>query len=145
LTSSSPTFVKITVGTIDPVYTIGENRYATYMAGMVGIREEVTGTVRLNSSYTIDFKNLEIGSDLWLFYQTTDFGKNWEKLQIILSPGFNGRVWYEKNPEKNTLTIHGTQTGEVSYRMTANRFDWSKWNNLYLEDNNVTGFIVPLK
>jgi len=34
-----------------------------------------------------------------------------------------GKVWYEKNPEKNTLTIHGTQTGEVSYRLTANRFD----------------------
>ena len=57
----------------------------------------------------------------------------------------NGNVWYEKNPEKNTLTIYGSQKGEVSYRMTANRFDWKEWSNLYLEDNNVTGLIAPLK
>ena len=61
---------------------------------------------------------------------------------IILTPGFNGKVWYEKNPEKDTLTIYGTQAGEVSYRMTANRFDWKEWSNLYLEDNNVTGLIA---
>ena len=64
---------------------------------------------------------------------------------IILTPGFNGDVWYEKNPEKNTLTIHGTQAGEVSYRMTANRFDHADWSNYYLDDNNVTGLIAPLK
>jgi len=136
---------KITVGTIDPVYDINGEKYATYMAGMVGIKEEVTGTIMLKSDYTIEFDKLEKGSDLWLFYQTTDFGPEMENLQIFLTPSFDGRVWYEKNPEKNTLTIHGTQTGEVSYRMTANRFDWSKWSNLYLEDNNVTGLIAPLK
>ncbi|MBA7639056.1 hypothetical protein ES703_46712 [subsurface metagenome] len=145
ITGNDVSLDKVTVNTVDPVYTIGGERYATYMAGMVGIREEVTGTVRLNSSYTIDFKNLEIGSDLWLFYQITDFGENWEKLQIILTPGFNGNVWYEKNPFENTLTIHGESSGEVSYRMTANRFDWMNWSNLYLEDNDVTGLIAPLK
>ena len=97
----------------------------------------------LNSDYVIDFKNLEIGSDLWLFYQTTDFGENWENLQVMLTPGFDGNVWYTKNPAKKTLTISGTQAGEVSYRMTANRFDWSKWSNLYT--GNSTGMIVPLK
>jgi hypothetical protein len=112
---------KLTVGTIDPIYTIGEDRYATFVAGMAGgVKEEVTGTVTLNSSYTIEFDNLDKGSDLWLFYQTTDFGENWKKLQIILTPGFRGDVWYTKHPETNSLTISGDGSGEVSYRMTAN-------------------------
>ena len=64
---------------------------------------------------------------------------------IILTSELDGKVWYEKNPEKNTLTIHGSQTGEVSYRMTANRFDHADWSNLYLDEGNVTGLIAPLK
>ena len=77
---------------------------------MVGIKEEVSGIIILHSNYTIDFDNLEKGSDLWLFYQITDFGSKMENLQVILTPGFDGKVWYEKNPEKNTLTI---STSEV--------------------------------
>ena len=64
---------------------------------------------------------------MWLFYQVTDFGNEMENLQVILTPSFNGNVWYEKNPTENTLKISGDQSGEVSYRLTANRFDWRKW------------------
>src|SRR3989338_6982435 len=85
----------------DPVYNINGVRYATYLPGMSGgLKEEVTGTVELNSNYVIDFKNQPIGSDLWLFYQVTDFGARWEKLQVILTPGFDGNVWYVKNPRE---------------------------------------------
>ena len=143
-TTSSPTFNKITVTTIDPPYVINGVGYATYVSSIAGgVKEEVSGTVTLNSNYVIDFKKLEVGSDLWLFYQITDFGGNWEKLQVILTPGFNGNVWYEKNPKAKTLTIHGSQAGEVSYRMTANRHDWRKWTN-YLS-NNSTGTILMEK
>src|SRR3989344_4437732 len=108
---------KITVTTLDPPYVINGIGYATYGAAFAGgVKEEVSGTVELNSNYVIDFKNQPIGSDLWLFYQVTDFGARWEKLQVILTPGFNGNVWYEKNPKAKTLTIYGTQKGEVSYR-----------------------------
>jgi hypothetical protein len=117
-------------GAIDPPYRIGDTVYSTYAPFMIGVKEEVTGTVKLNSSYIIDFKNLKIGSDLWLFYQVTDFGGNWENLQVILTPSFNGNVWYEKNPQAKTLIIHGSQTGEVSYRMTANGWNWGSWSNI---------------
>ena len=36
-------------GTVDPVYTIGGERYATYMAAMIGVKEETTGVVNLVS------------------------------------------------------------------------------------------------
>jgi len=49
---------------------------------------------------------------------------------VILTPGFNGDVWYEKDPKAKTLTIHGSQAGEVSYRMTANRYDWRNWKTI---------------
>lgn len=31
--------------------------------------------------------------------------------------------------------MHGTEFREVSYRFTANRFDWMKWSN-YAEGKN---------
>ena len=136
---------KLDANTIDPVYDIGGIKYATYVPSMAGgVKEEVTGTIMLNSDYTMDFKNLEIGSDLWLFYQITDFGSDMENLQVFLTPGFNGNVWYEKNPDESTLTISGSSDGEVSYRFTASRFDWSKWSNYY-EGNSSQGMIVPMK
>jgi len=135
---------KIDANTFDPVYNINGVKYATYLPGMSGgVKEEVSGTVILNSNYVIDFKKQEIGSDLWLFYQVTDFGQNWEKLQVILTPGFNGNVWYTKDPTSKTLTIHGSQAGEVSYRMTANRYDWMKWGNL--ANTTSTGMILKSK
>ena len=127
----------------DPVYNIGGIKYATYLPGMSGgLKEEVTGTVELNSNYTIDFSKLEKGSDLWLFYQTTDFGEKMENLQVMLTPGFDGKVWYKKDPVKKTLTIYGTDKGEVSYRMTANRFDWRGYSD-NLAKTNSTGLFVP--
>ena len=42
---------------------------------MTGIKEETSGTITLDGDYVIDFNNLENGSDLWLFSQITDFGK----------------------------------------------------------------------
>ncbi|MEK6840675.1 MAG: hypothetical protein AABX79_01850, partial [Nanoarchaeota archaeon] len=125
--------LKITLdtgGTIDPPYRVGDTIYATYSPFIVGSKEEVTGTIKLNSSYVIDFKNLEKGSDLWLFYQVTDFGKNMENLQVILTPSFNGKVWYQKDPVAKTLIIHGDSSGEVSYRMTSNSWNWKNWGNI---------------
>ena len=119
-----------TGGEVDPPYRVGDTVYATYAPFMVGVKEEVTGTIMLKSDYIIDFNKLEVGSDLWLFNKVTDFGENWENLQVILTPGFDGRVWYEKNPNAKTLTVHGTQAGEVSYRMTANGFTWGNRNNV---------------
>ena len=157
---------KLTVGTVDPVYSINGTNYATYFSGMTGLKEETTGIVTLtlqNSEqkslsttniykYVIDFNNLEKNSDLWVFWQITDFGKNWEKLTVLLTPNFDGRIWYKKDAPKMTLTILGipanndisSQTLEVSYRLTAPRFDWQKWQNI-VEDQSIKGIIVTPK
>ncbi|MBU6500757.1 MAG: hypothetical protein KGJ89_04955, partial [Patescibacteria group bacterium] len=125
---------KVTAGTFDPVYTIGGKNYATYLPGMTGVKEETTGVADLACSggtcfYSINFSKLEKGSDLWLFWQATDFGKNMENLVALLTPSFDGRVWYQKDAAANILTIFGSSAGEVSYRLTANRFDSAQWPN----------------
>lgn len=142
---------KINAGTVDPIYTIGGERYATYLPAMTGVKEETTGVAEVkcqNSNvkceYAIDFSKAEKGSDIWLFYQITDFGKDWENLTVLLSPSFDGRVWYKKYPSDGKLIIYGDKDGEVSYRLTAPRFDHSTWSNI-VSDESVQGFIVPLK
>ena len=129
---------KLDVGTIDPVYTIDGVKYATYGSAQVGIKEEVSFRATVSKwdekkkmyLYTIDFNTLEKGSDLWLFYQVTDFGKYWENLIVTLTPSFDGRVFYEEAPQKGILNIYASERGSVSVRLVANRFDFTKWKNL---------------
>jgi hypothetical protein len=126
---------KLNVGTVDPIYTIGGKRYATYLPSMTGVKEETTGVISLQKKnnnywyYVIDFNTLKEGSDLWLFYHITDFGKYWDKLTVLLTPNFEGNIWYKKNPEEKKLIIYGNNKGEISYRLTAPRFDWKEWSN----------------
>jgi hypothetical protein len=123
---------KIDAGEIDPVYTIGGKRYATYLPAMTGLKEETTGTLMLRKngdaySNTIDFKKAKEGSDTWLFSRVTNLSRNFDSLVALLTPNFKGSVWYEKDEANLTLTVYGTNPGEVSYRLTARRFDWESW------------------
>ena len=151
---------KLNVGTIDPVYEINGEKYATYVPGMIGQREEFSGTLKLPITnyqlpmkYSIDFDNLEKGSDLWLFRKIVDFGgKDWQFLSVLVSPKFSGRVWYEKNPSANQLVFYASPTEnwkleignsqpEISFRLSAPRFDWRSWGNLN-HDQSLTGFKI---
>lgn len=139
---------KLNVGTVDPIYTIGGAKYATYAPGMTGQKEETAGLADLACSggicsKTINFSDLAKGSDLWLFYEATDFGANMEYLDVELTPSFDGRVWYEKDAAANTLTIFGSSAGEISYRLTANRFDWQEWPNT--STDTASGLVPPAK
>ena len=49
---------------------------------------------------------------------------------VQLTPAFDGQVFYKKDIRTNTLTISGTEEGEVSMRLTGNRYDHEKWTNL---------------
>ena len=161
---------KITAGTYDPIYTINGEKYATYGAGMTGQKEETAGVLRLqpaaggtaadgtaaNGAWkaVIDFSNLEKGADLWLFAQVADFGGGWSNLAVFLTPSFNGTVWYEKDAANNRLTIYAipgspasslaSAPREVSYRLTAPRFDWRAWPNTS-DDAFAPGLLVPAK
>ena len=136
---------KIDAGTLDPIYTIDGERYATYAPWMIGQKEETTGKVQIsNGMAVIDFDNEEKGSDLWLFSKVSDFGEDMEHLSVLLTPSFNGnipRVAYEMNSVNNRITIHSEYDVEVSYRLTAPRFDHEKWKNV-LEDGGPSGFII---
>lgn len=138
---------KITVNTIDPVYTIQGEKYATYVPAMTGVKEETTGLLQLKLdkasglvSGEIDFTLLAKGSDLWIFAQTINYQKNFEQIVILMTPAFDGRVWYEKDITKKTLKIFGKPLNnlakeyEVSYRLTGPRFDYQQWPNITDEE-----------
>lgn len=121
---------KVNAGTIDPIYTIDGKRYATYVSGMVGQKEETTGTLICKArngscTATIDFASASEGSDVWLFGKVTNISKQFDKLTVLLTPAFDGKVWYEKNTSRKIVVVHAEGQGnlEVSYRLTAPRFD----------------------
>jgi hypothetical protein len=130
---------KINVGTVDPIYTIGGVKYATYLPGMTGQKEETADTTQcyLNQGTcrtVIDFTALAKGSDLWLFGKATNIVNNFDALSVQLTPSFEGTVWYTKDATKKRLTIFGKSQKvsgqqEVSYRLTAPRFDAASWTN----------------
>ena len=147
---------KLNVGTIDPIYTINGKRYATYLPGMIGVKEETTGVIKLQKSqlpitdyqntysYLIDFNNLEEGSDLWLFAKTINLKEDFDKMIVLLTPAFDGQVWYDKDIDKNYLTIFAIPNSlsgfnlEISYRLAAPRFDSNRWTNY--SDSEFEGF-----
>ncbi|MFC1653588.1 MerR family DNA-binding transcriptional regulator [Patescibacteria group bacterium] len=138
---------KLDAGTIDPPYTINGEKYATYLSGMIGVKEEVSSTVNTDSyipgigyRHTINFKTQPKASDLWLFSETTDLRKNIDRLAVLLSPAGNTRAWYELDTRDYLLHIYTTTPTQVSYRLTAPRFDAEEWTNN--RDSDSTGFIL---
>jgi hypothetical protein len=140
---------KLDVGTVDPIFEIDGKKYATYMADFVGgTRSETSGILKLENvspnqsnqyqpAVVINFDNLEVGSNLWLFWQTSN--KNIKDVAVLLTPGFQGEVWYEKS--ENTIIIYGNGVGEVSYRLSAPRVDYQNWGNI-VGDQSLMGIKV---
>ncbi|MBI2573981.1 MAG: hypothetical protein HYV78_01130 [Candidatus Wildermuthbacteria bacterium] len=139
---------KITVGTIDPVYSIDGIRYATYLPGIIGVKEEVTGQIKVTEraegtgyKHGIDFASLETGSDLWLFAKAVTIKKHINQLSVLLTPSSNARVWYELDFANTKLAIFSSKPTKVSYRLTAPRFDADQWTNF--SHDLVDGFTLP--
>jgi len=134
---------KIDAGLVDPIFTINGKNYATYMADFAGgTRVETSGTIQLTTDNlqpkaVIDFDNLEEGSNLWLFWQASN--KNLKDVAVLLTPGFEGNVWYEKT--ENSIIIHGEKDGEVSFRLSSPRVDYQKWGNV-ADDQSLKGIII---
>ena len=86
----------------------------------------VTGKAELKKSiHIIDLDDLEEGSELWLFAQKTDLGKEMENLIVLLTPeGEKASLWYEVIHSKNQLVVHGDKDVKFSYRLSAPRYDW---------------------
>jgi len=143
----------IKAGTFDPPYTIDGVKYATYLPSMTGVKEETTGTTKLvgigkSGLYKKRLEMLEAtpGSDLWLFSRVTDIkNKGLDDLTVLLSPHFEGTTWYEKDEARGAITIYARPKGqniipEVSYRLTAPRFDNGEFKNQRSVYDPVEGF-----
>lgn len=122
---------KLTAGTIDPVYLIGGKKYATYVSSMIGQKEQYAGRVDIKCAKKceaiIDFGGAPEGSDTLLFSKSANLKDNFDQLVVLLSPSFDGRVWYEKDFKNLKLIIHANRGGEVAYHLIAPRFDWKQW------------------
>lgn len=133
---------KLTAGTIDPLYTIDGGKYATFVTGMIGLKEETAGVAYVPGELTIDFRNQRVGTELWLFAKVTDLERNFDKMVVNLTPSFDGAVWYEKDLENLRLTFHTHESGEVSYRLIAPRFDWNDWPMDVSNTEDLDGLII---
>jgi len=157
-TASSDTVIigggagKINVGTVDPIYSISGKKYATYGPESIGVKVGHTGVLKLvlnKNKYegVLDFKNAKDGDDLWLFAKTTNLASNFDKLTIQLTPAFKGKVWYNKDKENMIVKIYGEADElnnnelEVSYSLSAPRFDSEEWPN-YSNDETVEGIKI---
>jgi hypothetical protein len=137
---------KLTVSTIDPVYTIGEQKYATYVSDSIGIKVVASGkgSASLSNAYVIDFKNATKGSDEWLFWQTIREGNNMADVTVLLTPeGTNAALWYELKPTVGQVLIHSSKTTKFSYQLSAPRHDANEWGNT--TNTNEKGITLPLR
>jgi hypothetical protein len=139
---------KVDMGTVDPVYNIDGTKYATYLPGMTGIKEETTGTLQTSEYISgvgyrqvLDFKDLTVGSDLWLFSQTTNIKDHVGQMVVLLSPTDNTRTWYQVDRDNYTLSVYSDRPTQVSYRLSAPRFDAAAWSNLNTNPDSI-GFEV---
>jgi hypothetical protein len=136
---------KLTATTIDPIFEIEGNQYATYVSDHLGVATEETGVFTLERGdnglwiKVINFNKEEKGTDLWLFSKTVDWGDDMEDLIVLLTKSFRGDIWYETNSENETLIIYAKPLEEkeslrVSYSLTAPRIDHDKWGNIPEEE-----------
>ncbi|MEK7522481.1 MAG: hypothetical protein AAB569_02800, partial [Patescibacteria group bacterium] len=140
---------KLDAGTIDPPYTINGKNYATFLPSMTGVKEETTGIITLNSKNPstnvyesiIDFSGQPEASDLWLFAKVTDLKKNIDQMTVLLTPSENTRSWYKIDKENLRLYIYSSRPTNISYRLTAPRFDSEQWGNRRADDAR-TGFVI---
>ncbi len=130
---------KMDVGTVDPPYTINGKKYATYMASMIGIKEETVGKVTTTTSdyieglgyrTLIDLDQQPVGSDVWLFSQTTNIQAHISDLSVLLTPEGQAKAWYEVDEPNKILAIYSSTPTNISYRLTAPRFDSHRWPNI---------------
>ena len=153
---------KLSVNTVDPVYNIGHVNYATYAPDIIGIKTEVFGKVTLTNagvqssptlySAALNIRSAPKGSDLWLFWQTINEGKDMKDISVYLTPDFAGQAWYTLEPAKKEIVIYAIPNDkfqipntsyEVSYHLVAPRYDSEKWTNYAPAGEQ--GTALPLK
>ena len=138
---------KMDVGTVDPPYTINGEKYATYLSSTIGIKEEVMGKITVSEAVDglgyrvlIDLDAQPKGSDLWLFSKTTDLKANIDSLSVLLTAAGQAKTWYEVDEPNKILAIYSSTPADVTYRLTAPRFDSAQWANT--RTSGAVGFVL---
>ena len=138
---------KMDVGTVDPPYTINGEKYATYLSSTIGIKEEVMGKITVSEAVDglgyrvlIDLDAQPKGSDLWLFSKTTDIKANIDRLSVLLTAAGQAKTWYELDEPNKILAIYSSTPADVTYRLTAPRFDSAQWTNT--RTSKTIGFVL---
>jgi hypothetical protein len=138
---------KLTVNTIDPLYNIQGTNYSTFAASIAGgVKEEYIGRVKINKlsadgerEYVVDFDNLAIGSDLWVWRKTVDFSA--DNVEVIATPyGSFAQVYYKI--EDNKIIFRADRPTTISYRLSGRRVDWRKWPTKALDQTEKAGFVI---
>ncbi|MCF7820702.1 MAG: hypothetical protein K9M44_04520, partial [Candidatus Pacebacteria bacterium] len=138
---------KLTVNTIDPLYTIGGINFSTYAPTVAGgVKEEYIGKFnikRYNDSvkayeYVIDFSKVDYASDLWLWRKVVDFSK--DNVSVFITPyGSFANVYYVV--EDNKVFLRSNVATKVDIRLIGNRFDWRQWKTIS-EDQTSKGMLI---
>ncbi|MFK5173524.1 hypothetical protein ACI3QN_13505, partial [Propionibacterium freudenreichii] len=75
---------------------------------------------------------IEKGSDLWVWRKVIYFNK--ENVDVSITPyGQLAQVYYLISNDK--LIFRSDKPVEISYRLTARRFDWHKWPTKAIDQN----------
>jgi len=126
---------KLTVNTIDPLYSISGKKYSTYASSLAGgVKEEYVGRLyigqevrengRLVYENILDFAKIEAGSDLWVWRQVVDFSR--DNVEVLITPyGSFASTYYVISD--NQIVFRSSAPVEVSYRLIGKRFDWRLW------------------
>ena len=126
---------KLTVNTIDPLYTINGNNYSTYASSISGgVKEEYVGHLKIDEEKLvkskklyekiIDFDKIKEGEDLWVWHKVIDFSK--DNVEVLITPyGKFADVYYVINDHQ--IIFRSSLPAEISYRLIGKRIDWRSW------------------
>ncbi|MDO8470260.1 MAG: hypothetical protein Q7S84_04595 [bacterium] len=145
---------KLTVTTIDPLYSIGGVKYSTYAPSVAGgVYEEYIGQaklVRTNNrqpttdntgyEYVIDFTKVEEGSDLWVWRQVVEFSP--KTVSALATPrDAPAQIYYVLG--ENSVTFRSDRAAPFSFRLVGRRFDWRNHPTRALDQSEPAGMLVP--
>jgi hypothetical protein len=124
---------------IDPVFGINGKKYVTYMPDSIGQKVEVVGQGQLKGGeLVIDLLKEKEGSDLWLFWQATD----WKSVVPFVSAQNDALLYAYMDGSKLVIKLRdGKIDAKYSYRLIGTRLDHANDKDNLYGDQGVKSFI----
>jgi hypothetical protein len=124
---------------IDPVFGINGKKYVSYMPDSIGQKVEVVGQSQLNKGeLIIDLAKEKEGSDLWLFWQASD----WKSVVPFVSAQDDALLYAYMDGSKLVIKLRdGKIDAKFSYRLIGTRLDHANDKDNLYSDQSVKYFI----